>query len=120
MKTFTDLMLEGRSIQAVLKKEFPEVRFNASENEEFIALSILVVQFKQRNQGIGSKFMKRFVDLADEHKKDIFLTPDASYAEDGEMSKSSLIKWYQKFGFVNKEKSDFRSQNTMCYYNKGR
>ena len=107
--------LQGKSINKILKKEF-NVPFKLTENDEFIHLMILVVPFKQRSEGIGNKFMKRLIELAKEQKKDIFLSPSDEYGEKEDMNKAQLIKWYKKLGFVNKKKSDFRSQNTMVFY----
>ena len=107
--------LKGTSIDRILKAEF-KIPFKLTENDEFLVLMIVVVPWKKRNEGIGNKFMKRLIQLAKEQNKDIFLTPDDSYAEKEDMSKAKLIKWYTKLGFKKKERSDFRSQNTYCYY----
>ncbi len=52
---------------------------------------------KEVGNGDGTKFMKDFVEWADKNKIEIALTPDASF---GATSKSSLEKFYKKFGFV--------------------
>ena len=109
--------LNGKSINSILKKEF-SIPFKLIENEEFLELMIVVVPWKQRGTGIGKKFMKRLIELAEEQNKDIFLSPDDSYSEPEDMNKGELSKWYTKLGFKKKEKSDFRSHNTMCYYTK--
>lgn len=120
-RSFKEMLLEANT-ENILRTEFPDVRFNISKinsqkgENDWIVLSILVVQYKNRNKGYGSEFMKRFVELADQEKFDIFLTPDDSYAEDEDMNKAQLTKWYKKFGFEKKHKDDFRSQNTFCYY----
>ncbi|MCK5537862.1 MAG: GNAT family N-acetyltransferase, partial [Bacteroidales bacterium] len=110
-------IIEGTtSINSILKSEFKEVPFKLTENSEFLVLMIFVVKFKKRNMGIGTKFMKRLIELAKANGKDIFLTADSSYAENTDMNKSLLTKWYKKLGFINKKNSDFRTRNTMTYY----
>ncbi len=107
--------INGVSVNKILKKEF-SIPFKLTENDEFIHLMIFVVHFGERGKGIGNKFMKRLISLAKEQNKDIFLSPDDSYGEKEDMNKTQLIKWYKRLGFVNKKKSDFRSQNTMVFY----
>lgn len=120
-KDFKSLMLEA-SIEDILRTEYPEVRFNMSgrrsqkDEKDWLELMIVVVKFSDRNKGIGKEFMQRITQLADQEDVDVFLTPDDSYSQKGEMNKSQLTKWYKKLGFEKKHKSDFRSQNTYCYY----
>ncbi|MEA2022435.1 MAG: hypothetical protein U9N08_08170 [Candidatus Caldatribacteriota bacterium] len=108
-------MIES-SIKNILKREYPEIRFNMSEYDDYVELNILVVQYNQRKTGKATQFLERLIQLAHQEQKDIFLTPDDGYAEEDGMKKPQLIKWYKKLGFKNKQKSDFRSRNTMCYY----
>ncbi len=121
---FKTIFIES-SINDKLRNEFPDVRFNMSKirtqkgENPWVELMIVVVPYKDRNSGIGNKFMKRLIELSKEAGVDIFLTPDDSYAEKENMSKSQLIKWYKKLGFEKKRKDDFRSQNTYCYYTNG-
>ena len=107
--------LKGKSINAILKREF-NIPFKLTEHEDYVVLMIVVVPYKERNKGIGNKFMKRLIELSIEQNKDIFITPSGEYSEPEDMKKGALIKWYKGLGFVNKKKSDFRSQNTMVYY----
>ena len=100
----------------ILKKEFPNTPFKLSENKDYIALAIFVVKFKDRRNGIGTKFMKRLIELAKESEKDIFITPTDDYSEETDMDKEELIKWYEKLGFEKKHSDDHRSKNTYCYY----
>ena len=114
-------MLEA-STEDILRREFPEIRFNMSkmknqkDEKDWVELMILIVQYKHRRLGLGNEFMERFVELADQDKFDIFLTPDDSYSEKEDMSKAQLTKWYKNLGFQKKKSDDFRSQNTYCYY----
>ena len=65
----------------------------------------------QRNQGIGSKAMKRIIDYADNSKQMIVLTPSDEFG--GNVNK--LIKFYKKFDFVeNKGKNkDYEISESM-------
>ena len=116
-------VFEGRDINSTLKKLFPEVIFQllgprkgTDGENSYYRLQMIVVPFKLREAGLGSQFMKELVKLAKQEQKDIFLTPDASYQEPDGMSKGQITQWYKTFGFKKKEKSDFRSQNTYCFY----
>ena len=111
-----EILEKNTNINKTLLREFDNVPFKLTENDEFMVLMIFVVKFDDRHQGVGSKFMKRLIELAKEANKDIFLSPSDEYAEKSDMNKNQLIKWYKKLGFKKKQKSDFRSQNTYCYY----
>ena len=114
--TFEEYLTEN-TINAKLRKEFGDsVRFNVQENDSRIILSILVVPYKERNKGIGSKFMRSLIKYAKEANKNIYLTPDDSYAEPEDMNKAQLTKWYKSFGFQKKKKDDFSTQAVLAYY----
>ena len=125
MKSFTTLLLEGKSIESALRKKFPDVIFQLlgprppedGENGYYV-MQMIVVPFKMRRQGLADKFMKELVDLAKKEKRDIFLTTSADYQEPNEMTKNDLAKWYKKVGFVKKNKDDFRAQHSMVFYSK--
>ncbi len=117
--SFADMLLES-SIKAILKREFPDIRFVMSEypKEKYAVLQVVLVQYDQRKQGKATEFMKRLIELADQYEMDIFLTPDDGYSGKGDMNKSQLTKWYKKLGFKKKDKSDFRAMQSMVYYAK--
>lgn len=98
MQNFRSIV-EGTNIEAKLRKEFPEVRFNCEENDKSFKLLILVVQHKRRRKGEGQAFMTRLIQLANELNKKIELTPDDSYSLDGDMDLNQLTDWYKSFGF---------------------
>ena len=94
----------GRSTETVkgtLTKEFPrtEAIFNIDEKSDRIILNIVLVPFKDRRKGKGTSFMKRLIELAEEKNKDIYLNASDMYAEDSDMNKDQLIKWYESLGF---------------------
>jgi hypothetical protein len=109
--------------ERTLKKEFPDVIHQIigplapTDNENgYYRLQMIVVPFKKREHQLGTKFMKRFVQLAKKENRDIMLSPSADYQEPGEMTKNDLIKWYKSLGFVKKHRDDFRSQDTYVMY----
>jgi GNAT superfamily N-acetyltransferase len=115
MPYFKDYFLtEMAKVTGTLKREFPNVRFVIDETDDYIDLRIFVVVYKDRHKGIGTKFINRLKELADESNKTIYLTPDDSYAEDGEMTKKDLERWYKKLGFVDKPKNE-PTNNTLKY-----
>ena len=114
-------VLEGRDIKSTLTREFPTViaqLLGPSRNSDgdYYRLQMLVVPFKERQQGLATRYMKRLVELAKSEDKDIFLSPSAEYQEPGAMTKGQITQWYKTFGFEKKRKDDFRSQDTYCLY----
>ena len=93
--------------EAVLRREFPEVRFKLKLNKDIIELQIIVVQFKRRKSGEGKAFMKRMIELAKKNHQRIALTPDASYSEKTDMNQEQLTKWYEDLGFKKKTLNGF-------------
>jgi len=79
-----------------------------------LVLSQLIIVKEHRKQGIGSDVMKRLCEYADENSMTFTLTP-ATRGEFGATSKSRLIKFYKRFGFVlNKGRNkDFSISDTM-------
>ena len=114
--TYREFITES-TVQAKLKKEFKDVRFNLTEGPKKVYLNIFVVPYKQRNQGLGNKFMKALIKYAKELNKNIYLTPDDSYGEKEDMNKKQLTNWYKRLGFVKKKPDDFSTQAVMAYYN---
>jgi len=122
MKTFTSLLLEGKTLSILLKKKYPDVIFQLigprpPEDGEngFYTLQMILVPYKLRQQGIASKFMKDLVTIASKEGNDIMLSPTVEYMEN-EMSLKQLTDWYKKFGFRKKKRDDFRSMNTYVLY----
>lgn len=71
-----------------------------------LILSSIIVPKNMRKQGIGSMIMHDIINYADKLNKKIVLTPGVKDKHHGTTSKTRLIKFYKKFGFVeNKGKS---------------
>ena len=115
--TYIEYITES-TVEAKLSKEFKNtVRFKLSESPDKVYLMIFVVPYKDRGNGIGTKFMKSLIKYAKELNKNIYLTPDDSYAEKEDMNKIQLTKWYKSLGFEKKRKDDFSTQAVMALYN---
>jgi GNAT superfamily N-acetyltransferase len=75
--------------------------------------SIKVKDKSQRRQGLGTALMGEITALCDKYGLLCVLTP-----EDTESSKSGLLRFYKRFGFVSNmgKYKDFRFRNTMIRY----
>ena len=102
---------------ATLKSEFPNADF-------FIAQHAITGDWKlhdieipkdQRKQGIGTAFMERLTALADAAGARLVLTAAQRGDMGGATSRSRLVKFYKRFGFVeNKGRNkDFRVSDGM-------
>ena len=72
--------------------------------------SIKVKDKSQRRQGLGTALMGEITALCDKYNLLCVLTPD-----DTESSKTGLLRFYKRFGFVSNmgNKKDFRFRNSM-------
>ncbi len=97
--------LEDRYEKAGIKVDLYETKHNTIE------LSRVEVPKDMRNQGIGTRFMNELTDIADSEGKMITLTPTTDFVG----TKSKLIEFYKRFGFVeNKGKNkDLSISDTM-------
>lgn len=64
-----------------------------------VVLHDLVVPPGDRKRGVGTEFMERLVEWADEHGFRLLLTPAQRDADTGTTSRSRLVKFYKRFGF---------------------
>jgi len=78
-------------------------------------LSMFEIPKDRRKQGIGTKIMQELVDAADEEGKRIVLDPGLRDPLHGTTSRSRLVKFYKRFGFVENKgrKKDFRISEGM-------
>lgn len=88
-----------------------------SENDNVISIDMIEVDSKARKQGVGSKVMKDIIKHADETNKEIVLLPAISDDRKGTTSRSRLVKFYKRFGFVeNKGRNkDFSKKGGSMY-----
>lgn len=84
----------------------------ATENDNIINISKIVVDKDKRGLGIGSDVMNIIIDYADNNKKRIELTPSKDF---GATSLERLNRFYKRFEFVdNKGKhKDYSTRNSM-------
>ena len=61
---------------------------------------MIVVDKENRKQGNGTNAMEALIGFADEYGKRITLTPDVQNSIRGTTSKTRLVKFYKRFGFV--------------------
>ena len=111
---FKDFLIEG-TVSQILSSEFSkqDAIFNIHETHDKIMLNIIVVPFKVRKQGKGTKFMKRLQELAKEKNKDIYLNVSDAYAEENDPKVNELYKWYKKLGF--QPTNNFKLNKEMVY-----
>jgi GNAT superfamily N-acetyltransferase len=80
---------------------------------ELLVLSSIVVPNNERGIGIGSEVMSEIADYADEVNLPVYLTPSTGL---GATSVARLKKFYKRFGFKNKPRSDFSRRESMVRY----
>jgi len=89
------------------------VKLDLYDNGDHLVLSSIVVPNDERGIGIGTKVMEELEDYADEVQLPVYLTPAVDF---GASSKARLEKFYKRFNFQKKPRSDFKSRNTMVRY----
>lgn len=101
---------ESNSISSLKDKYEGDIdKLNVYEFTDKISIDLIVV--KDKSSGVGTKIMNDICDIADKENKICILTPSDEFGG----SKSRLIKFYKRFGFVeNKGKNkDFTIFETM-------
>lgn len=94
---YLEVLRESNSKEMLkIKEEFKDEleKFNVYEYNDKISIDLIVV--KNKNSGIGSKIMKRIIDIADKQSKICVLSPSNEFG--GTISR--LITFYKKFGFI--------------------
>jgi len=80
-----------------------------------LKLQTIIVEKDKRKQGVGTQAMERIVEYADEKGFRVILTPAVRDDFQGVTSRSRLVKFYKRFGFVeNKGRNkDFTISESM-------
>lgn len=84
-------------------------------NNNNIKLDMLAVNKDSQKQGIGSKIMEELCGFADKNKMNIILYTATKDDNFGTTSRSRLISFYKKFGFVENKgrKKDYSIRENM-------
>ena len=93
-----------------------EITLYMDTDGDSLILSSIKVPNNERGIGIGSKVMEEISDYADKVEMNVYLTPSIGL---GATSVSRLKKFYKRFGFENKPRSDFSQRQSMIRYPKG-
>jgi len=100
------------------KAKYDLTAFHVYETGNIITLSMFEVPKANRKMGIGSAVMADLVNYADVHRKMIVLTPGLQDSRHGTTSRSRLIKFYKRFGFVeNKGRNKDFAISELMYRN---
>ena len=75
-------------------------QFSLYEKGNDIYLNSIIVGREQQGQGLGSKALNMLIDYADSKGKRIILTPAIQDKMHGTTSRSRLVRFYKRFGFV--------------------
>ena len=106
------------SLQKSLKKKYSELKtLLLSEYNNVISIDMIEVDSDKRKEGVGSAVIQEIVNYADTNKKEISLLPALSDDRKGTTSRSRLVKFYKRFGFVeNKGRNkDFSKKGGSMY-----
>jgi len=106
------------SLQKSLKKKYSELKtLLLSEHNDVISIDMIEVDSDKRKEGVGSAVIQEIVNYADANKKEISLLPALSDDRKGTTSRSRLVKFYKRFGFVeNKGRNkDFSKKGGSMY-----
>ena len=86
----------GKGIEEQLRSKYPNSQFDVFDSGKNISVSRIVVDKSARNTGTGTKAMQDIIDYADKNGKRVTLTPSSDFGG----SKSRLVDFYKRFGFV--------------------
>lgn len=88
----------GMIDKAALAAKYPDVSFSLSQRGDggLATLSKVVVPKELRGQGVGSSFMGDLTQAADKDGATVALSPSSDFGG----SKSRLLDFYKRFGFI--------------------
>ncbi len=117
----TELNTSSEEIDALEEKIRNEVGldkfwlYSSTMHPNVIGLQLIVVGKENQGGGRGSKAMKMLCDYADLHNLTVVLSPSERNARTGTTSKTRLIDFYSRFGFVKNagKNKDHRFTATM-------
>jgi len=88
------------ALSKYIKEKHDLKHFNAFDTDHGIRLNMIEVPKEARKMGVGTKAMQDLIDYADANGKRIILTPGLQDAIHGTTSRSRLVKFYKKLGFI--------------------
>lgn len=97
----SDLQVEIDQLTAKLKAKHGLKHlwiFDSGNNQ--IELSAIMVDKAKQKQGSGTAAMEDLIDFADERDLAIVLLPGVKDVHQGTSSRSRLVKFYKRFGFI--------------------
>jgi GNAT superfamily N-acetyltransferase len=101
-------MEDEDKLQELIKKAKKEkVQIEIKENDEGLKLGLIKVHEKERNKGLGTKYMENLKEYANDVKKPLDLNPD--YGQSKDTNPERLDSFYKKLGF-NKYENESKSE----------
>lgn len=89
-----------RDFSRKLEAELGLHTFYAYDRGDDIVLDTIIVGKEHQGQGLGTRAMNALLNYADRSGKRIILTPGTVDDGHGTTSRSRLVKFYKRFGFV--------------------
>jgi GNAT superfamily N-acetyltransferase len=105
-------------LQKEMINKYPQLKtLFLFEDNDTISLDMIEVELNERKKGIGSEIMQEIVDYADRNGKEVVLVPAVKDDLHKTTSRSRLVKFYKRFGFVeNKGRNkDFTKKGGSMY-----
>lgn len=90
----TEFFYEGYRGSILIEPEIKGVTYELDDYGDYWELYELIVHGKHE-KGQGSRFMRKLTQLADEHKKIVFVQASSAMGSD----LNRLINFYKRFGF---------------------
>jgi ribosomal protein S18 acetylase RimI-like enzyme len=99
-----------RGMQAFINTEHLPVSLSLNKDSGFeVSIQRLATHENSRRQGYASEVMRKLVEMADKFKVDLELEAIPEDPEDGDMDLSTLVEFYERFGFQGDLKEDSES-----------
>lgn len=90
----TERVFKGYEGAIIVEPEIKGVHYELDDYGEYWELVELVV-YKGQEKGLGSRFMKKMTQMADEYKKIVFTMASSDMGSD----LNRLVNFYERFGF---------------------
>lgn len=84
--------------ETYINNKYDNVVFSVYDSADLIKLDSIII--KDKKQGTGTKIMDELCDYADKNNKRIILTVGTKDDHHGTTSRTRLVKFYKRFGFI--------------------